>query len=326
MMDDNLIDIKENDIFNQDREVLSILLKDNTTKKNIIWATDNYEHLGFGYGEYEPINIDLIVGENGNVIRPRVSKTKSEQVSRSRNKAEVFTPSWLCNAQNNLVDKAWFGCDNDIFNTEQLKSWVTIEGVIHFPNTKNKTWQDYIRDTRLEIACGEAPYLVSRYDTITGDPIPVNNRIGLLDRKLRVINENTTKLKEWYEWVKIAFQNTYGYEWQGDNLILARENLLYTFIDFHKVKFGRKPSKVRIRQISRIISWNIWQMDGLKGVVPNSCYDTVTIKEDLFGEKKEIKQCCVGCNKGDIHKHNGVYCLIKDWEAKEILKFISLLK
>lgn len=26
-----------------------------------------------------------------------------------RDKAEVFTPSWVCNAQNNLVDNQWFG-------------------------------------------------------------------------------------------------------------------------------------------------------------------------------------------------------------------------
>ena len=26
-----------------------------------------------------------------------------------RGKAEVFTPSWVCNCQNNLVDDAWFG-------------------------------------------------------------------------------------------------------------------------------------------------------------------------------------------------------------------------
>ena len=43
-------------------------------------------------------------------------------------------------------------------------------------------------DNRMEITCGEAPYLVSRYDTTTGEPIPIGRRIGLLDRKLCVIN------------------------------------------------------------------------------------------------------------------------------------------
>ena len=44
---------------------------------------------------------------------------------------------------------------------------------------------------RLEISCGEAPYLVSRYDTVMGETIPISQRIGLLDRKLRVVSENT---------------------------------------------------------------------------------------------------------------------------------------
>ena len=33
----------------------------------------------------------------------------------------------------------------------------------------------------------------------------------------------------------------YGYEWQGDNLFLVRESLLYTFVDYYKAKFGKKP-------------------------------------------------------------------------------------
>ncbi|MEE3499435.1 MAG: restriction endonuclease subunit M, partial [Ruminococcus bromii] len=60
-----------------------------------------------------------------------------------------------------------------------------------FPTACGKSWQDYIKDTRLEMTCGEAPYLVSRYDAITGEDIAVSDRIGLLDRKLRIVGENT---------------------------------------------------------------------------------------------------------------------------------------
>jgi hypothetical protein len=37
--------------------------------------------------------------------------------------AEVFTPSWICNAQNNLIDNTWFGRDN-VFNKEILLKMV----------------------------------------------------------------------------------------------------------------------------------------------------------------------------------------------------------
>ena len=106
--------------------------------------------------------------------------------------AEVFTPSWVCNAQNNLVDEAWFG-RKDVFNVEDTANhtWKANTDKIEYP--KGKTWKDYVRATRMEMTCGEAPYLVSRYDATTGESIPLQERIGLLDRKLRVISENVVR-------------------------------------------------------------------------------------------------------------------------------------
>ena len=35
-----------------------------------------------------------------------------------------------------------------------------------------------------------------------------------------------------------------------------------------------------LRMVANIIAWNIWQMDGMKYVVPNSCHDaTVAMVE-----------------------------------------------
>jgi len=118
----------------------------------------------------------------------------------------------------------------------------------------------------MEITCGEAPYLVSRYDTTTGAFIPISQRIGMIDRKLRVISENTTTSGEWLKMAQEAYKNIYGYEWQGDNLLLAREALLITFIEYYTEKFGEKPQERSIKYIAYIIAWNIFQMDGLKGV------------------------------------------------------------
>src|SRR5690606_26057304 len=136
---------------------------------------------------------------------------------------------------------------------------------------EGKSWKDYVKDTRLEITCGEAPYLISRYDTTTGEFIQVQDRIGLLDRKLRVINENVHTTGEWLKAVQTAYKNIYGFEWQGDSLLLARESLLVTFIENYKLKFDEEPLLKSIKYIAYIISWNVWQMDGLKGVIPNSC-------------------------------------------------------
>lgn len=324
MTDRNKVDIKENDVLRYDRQLLTILLKDNSTKQNIIWATDNYASFGSEYSVNEQITIPLISGKNGNLIKPRVEKNKKEQIARVRDKAEVFTPSWICNKQNNLVDKAWFEAE-DLFNIELVNGWTTQSRPIPFPSKTGKTWQDYVLEERLEVSCGEAPYLVSRYDTITGDPIPTKDRIGLLDRKVRVVTENTNNESDWYRWAKTAIQSVYGYEWQGDNLLLARENILYSFADYYQDKFSRKPSKDYMLEIANILSWNIWQMDGLKGVVPNSCRDLKVTSYNLFETEEEIVPC-EGCLKNNIYKHNGIYCKIKDWKTGGTLKYVSLLK
>jgi len=322
-----VIDILENELIEKYPDVLGILLRDQTTQKNIFWATDNYEHFGDTYKFNSEILPELITGEKGNVIMPRVHKDKILQLSRSKEMAEVFTPSWICNAQNNLIDNSWFGKDG-VFNKEILlkngtKSWETAKEKIVFP--KGKTWLDYVRDTRLEISCGEAPYLVSRYDTTTGEFIQIENRIGILDRKLRVVNENLDSINEWLEAVETAYKSTYGFEWQGDSLLLAREALLITFIENFTHKFETEPPLDYIQNIAEIISWNIWQMDGLKGVIPNSCKDEIIDISDFFETKTEIKKC-KGCENQNIKSHNGIYCNIMDWDIEKPIKFISLLE
>lgn len=91
----NRIDIKENMLLHTDAALLDLLLYDNTTKRNIIWATDNYEKFGIPYAYSAQIYPELITDKNGNIIRPRVAKTLEEQTARLKDKAEVFTPSWI---------------------------------------------------------------------------------------------------------------------------------------------------------------------------------------------------------------------------------------
>lgn len=328
-MKNNSIDILETYVQALSPELLTILLKDQTTNANIFWATDTYANRGDGYQFKDPVTIKSITGENSNVIVPRSLKSRRQQQQRSREMAEVFTPSWLCNKQNNLVDGAWFGREN-VFNTEideasyKRHTWKPTEEKIEFPD--GKTWRDYVSNNRLEITCGEAPYLVSRYDTVTGISLPIEMRIGLLDRKLRVVDENTVTEDEWFDAAKSALRSTYGYEWQGDSLLLARENLLYTVCDYYRAKFDDELPEEYLKEYANIISWNIWQMDGLKGVVPCSCHDIKVVSEAMFGEPQITVTPCPGCKHKDIKRHNGIKCKIMDWEIMEPIEFISLIK
>lgn len=306
------IDISENEILKYGESLLSILLYDRTTRRNIIWGTSDYEALGDEYGAQYPIMINLITGKNKNIIQPRIFKEKNSQTGRTKDKAEVFTPSWMCNEQNNLIDNSWFGRDN-IFNIQSNKSWTSTKSPIEFADKPGRRWKDYVDTKRLEITCGEAPYLVSRYDTVTGLPIKITERIGLLDRKIRVVSENTTSEEEWMKWVIRAFQSIYGFEFQGDNLLLARENLLYTFIDYFKYQFDREPSLGELKTIAEIISWNLWQMDGIQFTVP-FCSVTERYQQmrltDIIGESAP----------------DPCYCKIRDWRSKETVTYISMVQ
>jgi len=320
------IDILEDSIRTIDSALLNIMLMDRTARKNILWATIDYEVLGEGYREFSEIMPDAITGVHATLIQPRIMKTHNTRADRTRNKAEVFTPSWICNKQNNLVDTQWFGMP-DVINVEKGTTWKTTVEPISFEGAKGG-WKNYVDAQRLEISCGEAPYLVSRYDSVTGERIALANRIGLLDRKMRIVQENATSAAEWLTWSQRAYESIYGYEYQGDNLLLARENLLYSYIEYYYARFSQMPEIDLLRKIARIISWNIWQMDGLKGVIPGSCkpeeYHQMSLFETDYLDDGILM--CPGCAKGDIYRHTGIYCRIMDWRSKCSSSYISILK
>lgn len=304
------IDILEQDIEEISPFLLKILLQDKTTDKNIRFACDEYAKHGEAYTAEKEILPDLIIGKNTKIIQPRTAKSKAEQANRTRKSAEVFTPSWICNEMNNLCDEEWFG-RKDVFNIQNEHNWKPTTAPVWFEkNNKRKKagWQQYVDSKRLEITCGEAPYLVSRYDTTTGEFLPIEKRIGILDRKLRVVNENTDNETDWFKWAKRAFEATYGYEYQGDNLLLARENLLWTFIDNFKFKHKKLPTLSQIKQIANVIAWNIWQMDGLKDCVPFGAADNPQL--ELFNNVSAINSL--------------IDCKIKNWRNKNIFFFRTI--
>ena len=303
---EKLIDIESSPV----AALLELLLQDKSTKKNIIWATDTYEEYGPGFSDKEQMNRNLLL-QHANIIKPRIQKTLETQAARTRKKAEVFTPAWLCNMMINYCDENWFGRKN-VFNKENNDhTWTVIEEPVEF--AKKKTWEHYVDLRRLEITCGEAPYLVSRYDVSTGELIvPTKHRIGQLDRKLRIVNENAADYDEWIKWAIRAFEATYGYEYQGDNLLIARINLLLTFVDYYTERWERAPDEKLLQQMADKITWNIWQMDGLKDAVPlgkpYEKYHQISLFDILpgnFKEKEELE--AIPCKVFDCRKKTSLF-------------------
>ena len=298
------IDIREDYLLKKDN-LLEILLQDKTTGNNILWATDSYDSNGYLFAPTANITTDLITGTLGNLIQPRALKSKTEQLYRTRDKAEVFTPLIIVKQMNDACD------------TKRL--------------TKNN-WQEYVVLLKLEITCGEAPFIISRYDPVSDkqELLPLNKRVGFLDKKLSVVSKYCNTQDEWLKWAKIAFQSSYGYEWQGDSLLIARENLLYTFKDYYQDKFKETPSTELQKEIAEIIVWNIFQMDGLKYVIPMSCKtEQVTIKgiETLFEKKDDyiVEKQCAGCENKTAKNHNGIYIKIMDWVKSKPIKFVDIV-
>ena len=273
--------------------VLDTLLKDKSTGKNIIWATDPPEELQTVM--YEPVTdrSQITTQQLGlthyEVVLPRMMKQTDTQQQRTRKKGEVFSPAWVCNKMNNALDADWFrglgaGETAGQFTVELPQGWQTVETPVQFPACGGKipAWVQYVQSRRLEVTCGEAPFLASRYDAATGEMIPVARRIGILDRKLRVVSENAATEDEWRKYATHAVQSTYGYEYQGDNLLLARVNLVLTYAEHLQARWQRKPTKEELQPIANIISWNLWQMDGLHLSVPGGKPQPETEQLDLF--------------------------------------------
>ena len=317
-----MIDILEDRL---PKEILTELLKDHTTEKNIFWASSDYSELGLGFEVNDIIETHSVTGYYGKVIMPRILKTKAQKKKRTIEKAEIFTPAWVCNDMCNAGDESYRAKDSNFNKADYVDGkhvWCACSEPIRF--AEGVTWQDYILRNCLEITCGEAPYLVSRYDTTSGELIPLSQRIGLLDRKIRIVNENVSNLCDWLVWTLKSFQTTYGYDWQGDNVLLARENLFYSLHRVFEEHWGECPSIDKQLEIAKIISWNIFQMDGLKMVIPNSCRHGVIDKDDsdLFNEEKLV--ICEGCKTNNPSKHNGIPVKIMDWEKYETIEFRSL--
>lgn len=285
------------------RRVLSALLRDRSQPNStgsIIWATGAYANHGVGYAGSDMMTVETVrhlvsIGE----LVPRCEKDADTQRRRTADKAEVFTPSWLCNDMINGIEECEFGAGARPFNDESdgPRGWKATDGEISFPDGEatggawsgkrfvpaKPRWYRYIGLRCLEITCGEAPYLTSRYDAVTNEPIPQAERIGFLDRKIRVAVENTPAgSAERKKSIDRALSSVYGFEYQGDNLFLARMNILLTW---HEAAYGaaggegdapaaagrredRWDEIDALAEAANTISRNIVQMDGITLTVP----------------------------------------------------------
>lgn len=280
----------------EEKGLLDALLLDRTTGSNIIWATNAYEHLGEGFASRDAITPAGVTGNHANNIRRRARKEKEEQSALTRAHAEVFTPAWIVKFMVDAADDVW-------------------RDDLHMQDGQEE-WQAYVASLRLEITCGEAPYLVNRYDASDGSVTPLSERTGILSRKLALVNANAKARDEWIEWAKAAVQSVYGYEFQGDNLLIARINVLCTLEDYLAASGFEKLTPEEYEEFADIISWNLWQMDGLTKCVP-------------FGTpaKDKAEASFFDLQDGALpEEETKEDCIIYDWVNDKQIEFASIRK
>ncbi len=307
-------------------QIVRTLLVDRTTNKNIIWADREYEQLGEGYDPYDEITLEKILDKR--VIEPRVVKSIDQQAWRTKEKAEVFTPSWLCKQMVDCLDDAFFG-DEPSGSIDGVAAGLTDERLALL--ALDNRWQKYVDNRLLEITCGEAPFICSPYDATSGEFVSVDERIGFLDRKLKVVKRFTETYEDWFKWAIRALESSYGYEFQGDNLLIARINVFNTFGDFMRDAWGKTPDEKEASLVVHIISWNLWQMDGLNDCVPSE-WDAPKPAEpepaqmSLFDLDAFLNLGDEGFPEKSIQPERqfAEKCMIYDWRAKKTQLYESL--
>ena len=195
-------------------------------------------------------------GINPDEVVPRYMKSAALRKERTKTKAEVFTPIEVVKKMNDSFDDGFTGSDID-----------------------------YIKRTVLEVTCGEAPFLTTRYDPYKGHSIPIEERVGHLDRKLQHIH--TDDEMEWSIQAEFALKSTYGYEWQEDSLYIARMNVLLSVVESFVNKFGESPKD--IARWAEIVSYNLFRMDGVSLCLPETDTPALVMnweigKMEKFGE------------------------------------------
>lgn len=253
--------------------LLDIFLKDRTTGQNIIWASG-------GKDEEEEIKVEDVV----KCIKPRWLKNKEDRKQRTRSNAEVFTPSGIC---------------REMVKTLRAKG---------FNSEKN-----LLTSICLEITCGEAPFVASRYDMETGESIAVEDRFGLLDEKLKCAGEKENTFEAYRDLALRALSSVYGYEFQGDSLFMARINVFMDFVEHWKKGWKSNPDYEILKHAAEVISWNFWQMDGLS--------------RDFLPPLKTAKKPCTAIPGMEFNRGKcSLPCRIRFWDSGEEVEFRELFK
>ena len=235
------------------------------------------KNIYMGNGETEEEFYSPVTLERTKEFLHRWEKTRKEQKARKQNKAEVYTP-YACVKK--MTDLFW----DD-------------------PEVRK------ISATYLEITCGEAPFITTLRDMQDGRFIPVEERVGILDRKLSEADRLAETDSDFLPLAYLALTSVYGYEFQGDNLFFGRCNVLTCFLEAFERRYKEPAPAWVVNEAAEVVRWNFWQMDGLSCRLP------------IYGKNGEGLHHCKTKKAKEEWLKGTTQCMIKDWDTGEIGPF-----
>jgi hypothetical protein len=208
-------------------------------------------------------------------LRRRCDKPKAEQRARTKRRAEVFTPTSVVAFMND--------------HAEAAKCNVPVEEL------DTVSWRDRIQLRALDSCCGEGAFTTTLYDPITGEDIPEPERVGILDRKLRLVVEHAP-MSLAPRYLLTALRTSYACDIMGDNVILARMNVYLAWLEAYRRAMGTPPSIAEMNEACEVICGTVMQVDALTGMLPASdlravipVYDHDTLTWEVWPEDERPK-------------------------------------
>jgi len=336
--------LKRNFLASVSDEILSILLKDYTTGKNILWGTDNYTGLGAGFCADDSIDKKDVGGYNSNFIHPVIAKEgeartediisfvkniislvpdneEEEPIKEIIDGNLVYTSDTIVDENEENAEKPekinFFYQSSSIEKAEKFLPYETAYFAVKPDNPINYNLiskQFFVKN------CGEGQYFVTRYDNTTGKTISISERGGIVDKKLSSLGNDLAE-DEWQNWAKDAYRSVYGYEFCGTKLLIARANLLLTYEEYYEDVFGLPITEKDLKEVANIIIRNIIQADGKKGVIPYSCGENKAVQLSFFD--MDNQGICEGCLSGNNLLHRGIFASYYDWDKDKNIRLVD---
>ena len=109
--------------------------------------------------------------------------------------------------------------------------------------------------------------------------------------------------------------------------MIARINLLETFCEYTRDRWQEEPNKTSLNRIADIISWNLWQMDGIYGVIP---YEGAVYVQEEEEESHQMTLFEIYGIAGEAELEpeeelpETIDCKIYDWDENKIITYKSM--